>query len=59
MMSNDTDTLLHSSPSLFQSDVHDVLNVFQCTGLNDEDKYFMKTCPAKKDDYLEASVGRF
>jgi len=33
--------------------VHDVLNVFQCTGLNLEDKYFMKACPAKKGDYLE------
>lgn len=34
-------------------DVHDVLNVFQCTGLNDEDRYFMKSCPAKKGDYFE------
>ncbi|MEI6109745.1 MAG: DUF1989 domain-containing protein [Actinomycetes bacterium] len=34
-------------------DVHDVLNVFQCTGLNDKDQYFMKTCPAKKGDYFE------
>ncbi|KAF8509780.1 hypothetical protein BU17DRAFT_77811 [Hysterangium stoloniferum] len=38
---------------LTEFDVHDVLNVFQCTGLNDEDKYFMKTCPAKKDTYIE------
>jgi uncharacterized protein YcgI (DUF1989 family) len=38
---------------LTEFDVHDVLNVFQCTGLNDEDKYFMKACPAKKGDYLE------
>ncbi|KJV24961.1 hypothetical protein VI06_20550 [Aquitalea magnusonii] len=38
---------------LTEYDVHDVLNVFQCTGLNDEDKYFMKACPAKKGDYLE------
>jgi uncharacterized protein YcgI (DUF1989 family) len=30
-----------------------VLNVFQCTGLNLDDKYFMKACPAKKGDYLE------
>ena len=35
------------------SDVHDVLNVFQVTGLNDDDKYFMKACPAKPGDYLE------
>lgn len=34
-------------------DVHDVLNVFQATGLNDRDEYFMKTCPARKGDYFE------
>ncbi len=33
--------------------MHDVLNVFQVTGLNDDDKYFMKACPAKPGDYLE------
>ncbi|MDF3084697.1 urea carboxylase-associated family protein [Burkholderia sola] len=38
---------------LTEFDVHDVLNVFQCTGLNDDDKYFMKACPAKPGDYLE------
>lgn len=38
---------------LTEFDVHDVLNVFQCTGLNDDDKYFMKACPAKAGDYLE------
>ncbi|MGD8429151.1 MAG: DUF1989 domain-containing protein [Ectothiorhodospiraceae bacterium] len=38
---------------LTEFDVHDVLNVFQCTGLNDEDRYFMKACPAKKGDFLE------
>ena len=38
---------------LVESDVHDVLNVFQCTGLNANDQYFMKTCPAKKGDYFE------
>lgn len=38
---------------LTEYDVHDVLNVFQCTGLNDDDKYFMKACPAKQGDYLE------
>ncbi|KVX51972.1 urea carboxylase-associated family protein [Burkholderia cepacia] len=38
---------------LTEFDVHDVLNVFQCTGLNDADKYFMKACPAKPGDYLE------
>ena len=33
--------------------LHDVLNVFQCTGLNDEDRYFMKACPARRGDYFE------
>lgn len=38
---------------LTEFDVHDVLNVFQCTGLNDDDKYFMKACPAKQGDFFE------
>ncbi|EIW75226.1 hypothetical protein CONPUDRAFT_132163 [Coniophora puteana RWD-64-598 SS2] len=38
---------------LNESDVHDVLNVFQLTGLNDQDKYWMGACPAKKGDYFE------
>lgn len=38
---------------LTEFDVHDVLNVFQCTGLNDNDEYFMKTCPATPGDYFE------
>jgi uncharacterized protein YcgI (DUF1989 family) len=38
---------------LTEFDVHDVLNIFQCTGLNDDDKYFMKACPARQGDYLE------
>jgi uncharacterized protein YcgI (DUF1989 family) len=38
---------------LTEFDVHDVLNVFQVTGLNDSDQYFMKACPAKVGDYLE------
>jgi uncharacterized protein YcgI (DUF1989 family) len=38
---------------LTEHDVHDVLNVFQCTGLNDADQYFMKACPANAGDYLE------
>ncbi len=38
---------------LTEFDVHDVLNVFQCTGLNDKDQYFMKSCPAKVGDYFE------
>ena len=38
---------------LTETDVHDVLNVFQCTGLNQQDQYFMRDCPAKPGDYLE------
>ncbi len=38
---------------LTEFDVHDVLNVFQCTGLNDDDLYFMKACPARQGDHLE------
>lgn len=38
---------------LTEFDVHDVLNVFQCTGLNDEDCYFMKACPARPGDFIE------
>ncbi|TPE49650.1 urea carboxylase-associated family protein [Maribrevibacterium harenarium] len=38
---------------LTEFDVHDVLNIFQCTGLNEDDKYFMKACPAQQGDYLE------
>lgn len=38
---------------LTEFDVHDVLNVFQCTGLNAEDQYFMKTCPAEPGDFFE------
>ena len=39
--------------ALTEFDVHDVLNVFQCTGLNDRDEYFMKTCPAQQGDHFE------
>jgi uncharacterized protein YcgI (DUF1989 family) len=38
---------------LTELDVHDVLNVFQCTGLNAADKYFMRASPAKKGDHIE------
>ena len=38
---------------LTEFDVHDVLNIFQCTGLNHDYMYFMKACPAQKGDYLE------
>lgn len=38
---------------LTEFDVHDVLNVFQVTGLNDRDQYYMKACPAKTGDFFE------
>ena len=38
---------------LTEFDVHDVLNVFQVTGLNTDDQYIMATCPADKGDYFE------
>jgi uncharacterized protein YcgI (DUF1989 family) len=38
---------------LTEFDVHDVLNVFQCTGLNNDDQYFMKSCPARRGDFFE------
>ncbi|MDT0302595.1 urea carboxylase-associated family protein [Streptomonospora wellingtoniae] len=38
---------------LTEFDVHDVLNVFQCTGLNDQDRYFMKASPARAGDRIE------
>lgn len=38
---------------LTELDVHDVLNVFQCTGLNRADKYFMCASPAQKGDHIE------
>ncbi|KAF2143291.1 uncharacterized protein K452DRAFT_297049 [Aplosporella prunicola CBS 121167] len=38
---------------LNESDVHDVLNVFQVTGLNERGQYFMEASPAQPDDYIE------
>jgi len=38
---------------LTEFDVHDVLNVFQVTGLDDKGKYFMEACPAQKGDFVE------
>lgn len=38
---------------LTELDVHDVLNVFQVTGLDEEAKYFMETSPAKPGEYFE------
>ncbi|PGH16861.1 hypothetical protein AJ79_01505 [Helicocarpus griseus UAMH5409] len=38
---------------LNEFDVHDVLNVFQVTGLDEKGRYFMGTSPARKGDYFE------
>ncbi len=39
---------------LTESDVHDVLNIFQVTGLTpDTHSYFVKPCPARRGDYFE------
>lgn len=39
---------------LTELDVHDVLNVFQVTGLTSEGhQYYCKPCPAKRGDYFE------
>jgi uncharacterized protein YcgI (DUF1989 family) len=39
---------------LTEFDVHDVINIFQVTGLMPGDRrYFMKSCPAKVGDYFE------
>ena len=37
---------------LGEADVHDVLNIFQVTGLQD-DRYFMKASPARPGDFFE------
>lgn len=37
---------------LTEADVHDVINVFQVTGLNKDGKYFMEPSPAKPSDYF-------
>jgi uncharacterized protein YcgI (DUF1989 family) len=38
---------------LTEYDVHDVLNVFQVTGLDADGRYFMEASPAKKGDYID------
>jgi uncharacterized protein YcgI (DUF1989 family) len=46
----------HMAVSLDQAEphVHDVLNVFMCTGFTrDTGQYFMKASPVRPDDYLE------
>ncbi len=42
------------SPHEAEAHVHDVLNVFMCTGFTrDTGQYFMKQSPVRPDDYLE------
>ena len=38
---------------LDESDVHDVLNIFQVTGLTEDDRYFVKPSPAEQGDHFE------
>jgi uncharacterized protein len=38
---------------LTEFDVHDVLNIFQVTGLTADDRYFVKASPAKRGDFIE------
>lgn len=38
---------------LTEFDVHDVINVFQVTGLDEEGKYFMEASPARPGEYFE------
>lgn len=38
---------------LEERDVHDVINIFQSTGLDDEGRYFMNPCPAETGDSIE------
>jgi uncharacterized protein YcgI (DUF1989 family) len=38
---------------LTEFDVHDVLNVFQVTGLTRDERYFVKPSPAKQGDFIE------
>jgi uncharacterized protein YcgI (DUF1989 family) len=38
---------------LTEFDVHDVLNIFQVTGLTPDGKYFMKASPARRGDFFE------
>ena len=38
---------------LTEADVHDVLNIFQVTGLTEDHQYYVKPSPAKRGDYFE------
>ncbi|KAK3951331.1 hypothetical protein QBC32DRAFT_215285 [Pseudoneurospora amorphoporcata] len=38
---------------LNEGDVHDVINLFQVTGLDEKGRYFMSPCPATQGDFVE------
>ncbi|KAI1848354.1 hypothetical protein JX265_008866 [Neoarthrinium moseri] len=38
---------------LTEFDVHDVINLFQVTGLDEQGRYYMNPCPADKNDAIE------
>ncbi|GKT50043.1 uncharacterized protein ColSpa_10224 [Colletotrichum spaethianum] len=38
---------------LNEIDVHDVINIFQVTGLDEKGRYFMNPCPAQPGDHIE------
>ncbi|KAK4642751.1 hypothetical protein QC761_400370 [Podospora bellae-mahoneyi] len=38
---------------LEERDVHDVINLFQVTGLDEKGRYCMSACPAEKGDFIE------
>jgi uncharacterized protein YcgI (DUF1989 family) len=38
---------------LNEPDVHDVINLFQVTGLDKQGRYFMNPSPAREGDYIE------
>ena len=38
---------------LAEADVHDVINLFQVTGLDDRGRYYMSPCPARAGDSIE------
>ena len=38
---------------LTEFDVHDVLNVFQVTGLDSQGRYFMEASPATKESFID------
>lgn len=51
--SNLARAVLAEVPGWTEADVHDVINIFQVTGLDERGRYFMNPCPAVKGDYLE------